>query len=199
MQISSFSRSRSRTQTLKSLCCAALIFIAPAGCKRNSINDGVPMTITLESTAFHQGEDIPRQFTCSGANTSPSLSWGALPPNTKSLTLLVIDLDSPLRPYTHWILYNLPPQPNTLPEAIPRTESLPNGAKQGTNSDPQIGYSGPCPPGDSPHRYVFTLYALDTTLTLPTTPDTAPDKAQLTKAMQGHILAAGQLTGHFHR
>jgi Raf kinase inhibitor-like YbhB/YbcL family protein len=195
MQISTFNRYRSRNQTLKRLAFVALVIMSPSGCKRSSINDGVPMTLAIESTAFHQGEEIPRQFTCHGPNTSPALSWGALPPNTKSLALLAIDLDSPFRPYTHWILYNVPPQPNTLPEGIPRSESLPNGASQGTNSDPRIGYSGPCPPGDSPHRYVFTLYAMDTTLTLPA----APDKDQVTKAMQGHILAAGQLTGHFHR
>jgi len=193
MHISRFNRSRRRSQTL-ALGFFALIILGPSGCKQDSINDGVPMTLTVQSPDFRQGEDIPTQFTCSGANTSPAISWGALPPTTKSLVLIVTDLDSRFRPYVHWILYNLPPDPHSIPEAIPRSESLPNGAKQGTNSDPQIGYSGPCPPGDSPHRYVFTLYALDTTLTLPT----APDKDQVTKAMQGHILAAGQLTGHFH-
>jgi len=195
MQISVLKRSRSPNQTLKYLCFIAIVIVNQSGCKRSSINDGVPMTLTIQSTSFHQGQDIPRQYSCHGANTSPEISWSALPANTKSLTLLVTDLDSPFRPYTHWILYNLPPQPNALPEGIPRSETLPNGAGQGTNSDPRIGYSGPCPPGDSPHRYVFTLYAIDTTLTLPT----APDKDQLTNAMQGHILAAGQLTGHFQR
>jgi Raf kinase inhibitor-like YbhB/YbcL family protein len=195
MQIPGFSRSRQRNQTLARLGFVALIILAPTGCKQDSINDGVPMTVTIQSPDLRQGEAIPTQFTCSGANTSPAISWGALPPATKSLVLLVTDLDSRFRPYVHWILYNLPPEPNSLPEALPRSESLPNGAKQGTNSDPRIGYSGPCPPGNSPHRYVFTLYAMDTVLNPPAT----PNKAQLTNAMQGHILAAGQLTGHFHR
>ena len=195
MQISDFNRSRRRNQTLARLGFIALIILGPSGCKQDSINDGVPMTLTIQSPDFRQGEDIPTQFTCSGANTSPAISWGALPPATKSLVLLVTDLDSRFRPYVHWILYNLPPEPNSLPEALPRIESLPNGAKQGTNSDPRIGYAGPCPPGNSPHRYVFTLYAMDTVLN----PPSAPDKSQLTKAMKGHILAAGQLTGHFHR
>jgi Raf kinase inhibitor-like YbhB/YbcL family protein len=195
MPISSVKRYPSRDRSLSALVFIALIILGPSGCRRTSINDGVPMTLQVVSGAFAQGEDIPRQNTCSGANTSPAISWSALPPNTKTLVLLVTDLDSRFRPYVHWILYNLPPEPNTLPESLPRTESLPNGAKQGTNGDPRIGYSGPCPPGSSPHRYVFTLYAMDTALNLPS----APDKDQLTQAMQGHILAAGQLTGHFHR
>ncbi len=195
MSISGFRRSPLSMQALTGLIFVALLILGPSSCKRSSINDGVPMTLKVESGAFHQGEDIPRQYTCSGANISPAISWSALPPATKSLALLVTDLDSPFRPYVHWILYNLPPEPGTLPASVPRSESLPNGAKQGTNGDPQIGYSGPCPPAGSPHRYVFTLYAMDTTLN----PPAAPDKDQLTKAMQGHILAAGQLTGHFHR
>ena len=195
MQISGFNRSRQRHHTLACLGFIALVVLGPSGCKRDSIKDGVPMTLTIQSPDFLQGEDIPTQFTCSGGNTSPAISWSTLPPQTKSLVLLVTDLDSRFRPYVHWILYNLPPEPNNIPEALPRSESLPNGAKQGTNSDPRIGYAGPCPPGNSPHRYVFTLYAMDTVLN----PPAAPDKDQLTKAMQGHILAAGQLTGHFHR
>jgi Raf kinase inhibitor-like YbhB/YbcL family protein len=195
MLISCFNRARLRNQTLARLGFIALIIIGPSGCKQDSINNGVPMTLTIESPNFRQGEDIPAQFTCSGANTSPAISWGTVPPSTKSLVLLVTDLDSRFRPYVHWILYNLPPEPNSIPEGLPRNESLPSGAKQGTNSDPRIGYAGPCPPGHSPHRYVFTLYAMDTVLNVPS----PPNKDQLTKAMQGHILAAGQLTGHFHR
>lgn len=184
----------SRKRTLAGCALTALIMTLTA-CKSDSINTGVPMTLTIESSSFRQGDEIPRQFTCSGANISPAISWGAAPPATKSLILLVTDLDSRFHPYVHWILYNLPPEPNGILEGLPRTESLPNGAKQGTNSDPRIGYAGPCPPGTSPHRYVFTLYAMDTVLN----PPTAPDKEQLTNAMRGHILAAGQLTGHFHR
>jgi Raf kinase inhibitor-like YbhB/YbcL family protein len=195
MPISTFKRYPPRNQALTGIIFGAAIILGPSGCRRSSIDGGVPMTLKVESGAFRQGEDIPRRYTCSGTNTSPAISWGALPPATKSLVILATDLDSHFRPYVHWILYNLPPEPGILPEGIPRSESLPNGAKQGTNGDPQIGYSGPCPPGSSPHRYAFTLYAMDTELNPPTT----PDRAQLTKAMQGHILAAGQLTGHFHR
>ncbi len=165
-----------------------------SACRRNSIDPNVPMSITLTSEAFRNNGDIPQQFTCRGANISPELSWQSLPPTTKSLALILVDTHSPFVGYVHWVLYNLPPQPTTLPSSLPRDESLPNGTRQGINGDGKLGYIGPCPSSKSPHRYVFTLYALDTELT----PSTPVNNTELLNAMKGHILAAGQLAGHFH-
>jgi Raf kinase inhibitor-like YbhB/YbcL family protein len=165
-----------------------------SSCRRNSIDPNVPMSITLTSEAFRNNEDIPQQFTCKGANLSPELSWQSLPPTTKSLALTLIDTHSVFGGYVHWVLYNLPPQPNSLPASLPADESLPNGAKQGINGDGKLGYVGPCPSSKSPHRYVFTLYALDTELT----PSTPVNNKELINTMKGHILAAGELMGQFH-
>ncbi len=172
----------------------ALSIVGLVGCRQDSVNDR-PMSLTVESPNFRQGQDIPAQFTCNGSNISPTITWGPLPPNTKSLVLLVTDSDSLFGSYVHWVLYNLPPEPSLIAESVPRVELLPDGAKQGRNGDDAIGYSGPCPRGKSPHRYVFTLYALDAMLA----PQAPAGRKQLVKAMDGHILAAGQLMGHYHR
>jgi Raf kinase inhibitor-like YbhB/YbcL family protein len=174
---------------------AALIMGGLAGCRQSSVNDRVPMSVGLASTSFQPGGNIPEQFSCHGANVSPAIAWGSLPPNTKSLALVVSDPDSLFGSYVHWILYNLPLESSHLAEGVPRSEVLPNGAKQGVNTGNEIGYAGPCPPGESVHRYVFTLYALDTMLN----PPSPVNKEQLMNAMEGHVLAAGQLMGRYHR
>ncbi len=174
---------------------AYLIVVGLSGCRQASVNDRAPRSLTVSSVSFRQGENIPQQFTCSGANISPAISWNALPPNTKSLALLVTDPDSFSGSYVHWVLYNLPPEPNHIAEGVPRSEVLPGGAKQGSNSDDAIGYTGPCPPGNSVHRYVFTLYALDNILS----PLSPVNKEQVMKSMEGHVLASGQLVGRYHR
>jgi Raf kinase inhibitor-like YbhB/YbcL family protein len=186
--------------TISSLSLAriAFVFLLAAGlmaCRQASVNDHLPMSLTLTSPDFRQGQTIPDQFTCSGANTSPALSWNTLPPNAKSLVLLLTDPDSLSGAYVHWVLYNLPPAPNHVDAAMPHNEVLPGGAKQGLNTDDAIGYTGPCPPGKSTHRYVFTLYALDAMLS----PESPVNKKQLQRAMEGHVLATGQLTGLYHR
>jgi Raf kinase inhibitor-like YbhB/YbcL family protein len=169
------------------------LLTAITGCRHDTIDPNIPASISLTSESFQNNQPIPQQFTCKGANISPQLSWQSLPPSTKTLALTVTDSHSVFGPYIHWVLYNLPPQPNTLPTSLPRNESLPNGAKQGLNSNNKSGYAGPCPSGTSPHHYVFTLYALDTTLTS----STPLNSKQLADAMKTHILATGQLTGQF--
>jgi Raf kinase inhibitor-like YbhB/YbcL family protein len=172
----------------------SLVAVAFSGCSRDSIDDHVAMSVSVASDSFRQGGDIPPRFTCKGANISPDLYWTSLPPSTKSVALTVTDSHSIFGPYVHWVLYNQPSESGRIRENLPRGESLPNGAKQGVNSDNAIGYSGPCPSGASPHQYVFTVYALDTILT----PSAPLDKTKLMAAMKGHILAAGQLMGRFH-
>jgi Raf kinase inhibitor-like YbhB/YbcL family protein len=172
-----------------------LLSASLSGCHHEAIDRNVPASVALTSPGFQSGQAIPARYTCHGANVSPALSWDALPSRTRSLTLIVIDQDALFGGYVHWVLYNLPPQPNTLPEDLPRQEALPNGTRQGPNGSGSPGYTGPCPPGKSAHHYVFTLYALNDTLA----PHAGAGKSEILKAMQGHILAEGKLTGSYQR
>lgn len=156
------------------------------------------MTLKLESADFtHQGE-IPKIFTCDGNDSSPPLSWTGLPQNTKSLVLIVDDPDAPdpAKPkmtWVHWLLYNIPPTVTELPAAV-AISALPVGTLQGKNDWQRTGYGGPCPPVGR-HRYFHKLYALDIEL-----PDLHhPNKAQLEKAMAGHIIDQTELIGTYQR
>ncbi len=169
----------------------AMLFAWLSACRHQDID--APMTITLTSPAFQAGQPIPAQFTCHGANISPALSWDTLPPGTKSIVLTMIDQSSLFAGYVHWLLYNLPAQTNQLPENLPRQETLSSGAMQGRNGNGSPGYTGPCPPGKSPHHYLFTLYALNNTLTVPA----GASKGEMMNAMQGHVLATGKLLGTY--
>ncbi len=155
---------------------------------------GQAMNIEVKSTAFPDGAMIPKLYTCDGKDVSPPLSWSGVPAETKSLALIMDDPDAPRGTWVHWVLFNIPPNTNSLEENVPRTQTLPDGAKHGNNSWPKLGYGGPCPPGGT-HRYYFKVYALDTLLPL----NAGTTKAQLVRAMEGHILAEGQLMGRYTR
>jgi len=153
------------------------------------------MTIQLTSSAFLEGAPIPAQYTCDGQDISPPLKWRNVPQGTKTLALICDDPDAPVGTWVHWVLYSLPGSVGELPEGLPPTETLPNGAKQGLNDFRRVGYGGPCPPGGGPHRYFFKLYALNAELDLPP----KATKKDLLRAMEGHILAEGQLMGIYKR
>ena len=153
------------------------------------------MTIELTSPAFRDGDTIPKEFTADGKDISPALKWAEPPASTKSFALICDDPDAPRGTWVHWVLYNLPADTRELPQGVPPTASLANGAKQGTNDFGKLGWGGPSPPKGKPHRYVFKLYALDTVPSL----DSGAKKSQLVAAMQGHVVAEGQLTGRFGR
>lgn len=155
----------------------------------------VQATLSLSSTAFQDGGNIPNKYTCQGQDVSPPLSWGAPPAGTLSLALVVEDLDSPGGRFAHWIIFNIPLDIRELNEAVSPQSRLPNGALEGKNDFGKIGYGGPCPPSGKPHRYQFTIYALDTALNL----EAGPSKKQVLNALEGHILARGQLTGLYQR
>ncbi len=148
----------------------------------------------LTSTSF-QGSQIPAKFTCSGAGISPQLAWSAPPAGTVSFALIVTDPDAPGRTFVHWVLYDLPAETRALPEGLPALGQLDDGSRQGRKDFGELGYGGPCPPGKAAHHYVFTLYALDAKLNLPV----GATRAQVEAAMQGHILARGELIGMFQR
>ena len=154
------------------------------------------MSFALKSTAFSNGGEIPRKFTCSGENVSPALSWMEAPSHTRSLALIVDDPDAPAGTWTHWILWNIPARETSLPEAVPTNkESLTSGARQGRNDFGRMGYGGPCPPPGRPHRYFFRLYALGAT------PDLKPGatRSELESAMNSHVLAKAEWMGLFKR
>jgi len=155
-------------------------------------------SLRLESTAFvHQGE-IPRRYTCEGEDVSPPLAWSGVPEGTRSFALVVDDPDAPdprapRMTWVHWVLYDLPAGTRGLPEAV-AASALPTGTRQGRNDWKREGYGGPCPPIGR-HRYFFKLYALDALL-----PDLgSPAKADLEKAMEGHVLARAELLGTYQK
>ena len=156
------------------------------------------MTLTLCSPAFSHGGSIPAVCTCDGLDISPPLEWSDLPAGTKSLALVVDDPDAPdpkapKRTWVHWVLYNIPPSVQKLEEGETPPD-LPSGTRQGLNDWKHKGYGGPCPPVGR-HRYVHKLYALDTML-----PDlNEPTKTELEAAMEGHVLARGELIGTYER
>ena len=153
------------------------------------------MALQLSCSAFSEGGTIPKQYTCSGEDLSPPLSWIGIPANTKSMVLVVDDPDAPSGAWVHWVLYNIPAEVTSLPAGIPKIATVPNICTQGSNDFRRIGYGGPCPPPGKSHRYFFKLYALDTTLNLK--PGTT--KVAVERALQGHILAQGQLMGKYGR
>jgi len=152
------------------------------------------MEIKITSAAFEEGEMIPAKYTCDQEDVSPPLAWDSVPEGTKTLALICDDPDAPMGTWVHWVLFNLPAGANGLSENVPPERELDNGGRQGTNDFGRIGYGGPCPPGGT-HRYYFKLYALDTALDL----EAGARKPQLLEAMEGHILAEGQLMGKYSR
>jgi Raf kinase inhibitor-like YbhB/YbcL family protein len=156
---------------------------------------GEEAAFSITSPLFQAGEKIPVKYTCDGQNISPPLDWSQGSAGTNSFALIMDDPDSPGGAFTHWVIFNLPPDTRGLPEAVPAEGELSNGALQGKNNSGKIGYFGPCPPSGSAHHYRFTVYALDRPLDLAA----GASKVQVLQAMQGHILAQGQLVGTYQR
>ena len=150
--------------------------------------------VKLTSTAFQEGQPIPATYTCKGVNISPPLEWSGVPKAAKTIAIIADDPDAPSGTWVHWVLYNLPADNIGLVESLPPTESLKAGGFQGKNDFGKIGYGGPCPPSGT-HRYFFKIYALDAELPL----KAGATKAEVEKAMAGHVLAQAQLMGTYGR
>jgi len=157
---------------------------------------GVTMALALTSNAFaHQGE-MPAKYTCEGEDLSPPLAWKDLPAGTKSLVLIVDDPDAPdpkapRMTWVHWVLYDIPPTATGLAEGV---RDLPVGTREGTSDYKRTGWGGPCPPIGR-HRYFHKLYALDKVLG-----DLGrAAKADVEKAMQGHVLGKAELVGTYQK
>ena len=175
------------------------------------------MSIEVSSTKFNETRRIPRTYSCERDDISPPIDWGGVPDGAVSLALLV-DSNQTAREerpdllWTHWVLWNIPPDAEGLPENVPKTAAVPSigpNAGQGTNDDQNIGWSGPCRPSlgigwtqyqNLPQRqstavgeYFFRLYALDTELQL----GSDATKNDLLRAIDGHVLTGGELVGEF--
>jgi Raf kinase inhibitor-like YbhB/YbcL family protein len=160
------------------------------------------MGMTIQSTAFGNGQPIPQKHTGDGQDVSPALAWQGVPDGTRELALICDDPDAPTpQPWVHWVIYKLPPTVPGLPEGVPPSSRLesPVAAVQGRNSWPgqqSVGYRGPAPPaGHGVHHYHFKLYALDAELDL----QPGSDKSALLRAMQGHVLAEAEVVGTYSR
>ena len=156
--------------------------------------------LTVSSTAFQDGSAIPPLYSAYGQNASPALNWTAGPPATKSYAILMEDPDAkatPL-PIIHWVAWNIPATVQSLREGMETQDRLddPRGLRQGPNTAGTVGYKGPKPPaGDPQHKYHIQVFAVDSMLDLK--PGTNRD--DLLAALQGHVLAGGELTGLFAR
>jgi hypothetical protein len=153
------------------------------------------MAFAISTASFQNGSDIPRKFTCDGADVSPELSWSNPPAGTKSFALIVDDPDAPAGNWNHWVLFNVPAATTALPEGVNKIDELPSGERQGRNDFRKIGYNGPCPPAGKPHRYFFKLHALDTLLSL----KPGSSKQEVETAMQNHVLGRVELMGTYRR
>lgn len=154
------------------------------------------MAIQITSDAFTPDGPIPKRHSGEGKDLSPPLRWSGLPEGTKQLVLIADDPDAPTpQPWVHWLLYNLPPETDHLPEGV-KPKHSPSGAAQGVNSGGDIGYMGPMPPpGHGTHHYHFKIYALDEELNL----EPGLDKNTLLGRMEGHVLDQGELVGTYER
>lgn len=143
----------------------------------------------ISSSAFGNNEKIPKKFTCDGQDLNPPLKFEEVPQNAKSLVLIMDDPDAPGRIFVHWTIWNIPPETREIAE-----NTVPAGAVLGMTDFGKAGYGGPCPPSGT-HRYFFKLYALDTTLQLPS----SATKAEVEALMSGHILSQTELIGLYSR
>ena len=158
--------------------------------------------MTLTTSAFADGGQIPAKYTQAGEQVSPALTWTNTPPNTASFVLHMHDLEVARNrtsdDQVHWLVWNIPGSANGLPEGVPRGADLPDGSHQISASGPV--YRGPGAPASGPmHHYTFEIYALDTKLDVPASADAFETRTNVVKAMQGHILGKAVYMGLFHR
>ncbi len=158
---------------------------------------GDAMSLVVRSTDFQEGSIIPKAFTCEGSDTSPALQWDGAPPGTRSLTLIVEDPDAPMGTFIHWVVYDIPASVKGLERGAGSDSTLPPGAKHGATGFGANRYGGPCPPkGHGKHRYNFILRSLDMeTLGL----KAGANRAEVERAMRGHILAEAKTMGVYQR
>lgn len=204
-----------KTAGLPVLFIVLLVLAASAGCSQNPSGSSgataqttaaaesahLPVTatgkpiFTLHAAGIADGTSLPRAYTCgAGMPASPPVTWENVPEGTKTLTLIVDDPDAPSGTFTHWIVYNIPPERTEIPEDVGGVKEIAGGGQQGTSSADQRGYYPACPPIGSRHRYVFTLYAVDYTMGLP-----VADRDVIDVMLDGHWIEKAVVTTYFAR
>lgn len=143
-------------------------------------------SLDVKSSAFENNGFIPAKYTCIGSNINPDISVGKIPDKVKSLVLIIDDPDAQPGTFDHWVMWNIPPRETIKENSAP--------GRQGLNGKRENAYTGPCPPSGT-HHYHFKIYALDSKLDL----SDNTDKKALERAMEGHILATGELVGLYKK
>lgn len=146
-------------------------------------------SMTISSPSFLNNKEIPQKYTCDGADVNPAFEFHVIPPDSKSLAIIMEDNDSNPKGFTHWSVFDIDPNQSMLEE-----NTVPNLSTEGTNSFGNIGYNGPCP-NSGTHHYVFKLFALDTALGL----ERGVKKEEILSKIQGHILDEAEIVGTYKR
>ena len=181
----------------------AITFVAAgASAQQPAAGGPPPRPMTLTTTAFPDGGPIPAKYTQAGEQVSPALTWTNTPAGTMTFLLHMHDIDVARNKTTddqaHWVVWNIPGTATSLPEGVPKGESLPDGSHQTSASGPV--YRGPGAPATGPlHHYVFEIFALDTKLDITPGADAFETRASVMKAIQGHILGKAAYMGLFRR
>ncbi len=152
-------------------------------------------SLTVSSPVLRQNVAVEKKYSSDGVDFSPAISWSPGPTGTKSFAIICTDSDAPDGTWWHWIIFNISPKTLQLQENVPKSGNLAQGVCQGMNDFHRIGYNGPDPPPGKLHHYEFKVMALDTTLAL----KPGCDKNAFKTALNGHVLAEGQLTGTYKR
>jgi Raf kinase inhibitor-like YbhB/YbcL family protein len=170
----------------------SLMIIFLLGIMINTIAPAADTALTLTTNAFLDASTTPVLYTCDGKDIPPELSWTNVPAKTQSFVLIASDSDASKGVWYHWVVYNIPKHITKLEEGASK---LPAGTLTGKNSWNKTHYNGPCPSKGSTHKYVFTLYALDTTLSL----SPGATAKEVMTAMQKHIVQQAQLSTVYSR
>lgn len=174
------------------IACAIVVLVAASTQSRVGAEEP---GLSLHVADVEEQAHVPTQYTCMGDGASPRITWSGVPEGTRSLALVVDDPDAPRGTFTHWLVYDIPPDARSIDPARPKQDRLPDGAKQGENDYHRVGWDGPCPPPGRAHRYRFTLYALDGELGVPP----RADRRSIERAIRGHVLAEDTVTLRFAR
>ena len=191
----------SRRWAIFGLATALLLLLAACGGDNKETRGNLPpepapaTDFQVTIGAFEDGAPVPVRYSCEGENVSPEIAWSGVPVGTNSFAVVMDDPDAPRGVFVHWVLFDLPPDFQGLPENVPSAAQLEDGGIHGRNSAGNTGYTGPCPPPGYAHHYRFTVYALDQMLGL----DSSADKQALLDALAGHILAESLHTGTYQR
>jgi Raf kinase inhibitor-like YbhB/YbcL family protein len=178
----------------RALACLTIVAAFAAGARSARAAEaakGQVASMQVHSSAFSDGSPIPRKYSKEGENVSPPVEWSGAPAGTKELALITDDPDAPrAKPFVHWVAYGIAADSRGL------AEGAKSGFVAGKNDFGESGYGGPMPPpGHGPHHYHFKVYALDA----PIAGAAGKTKDELLRAMEGHVLASGEVVGTYER